>query len=280
MRRCGSVAAGHGPSSGKTARAPIVISRSPRVNYDEIAHLYDSQPHRARAADLELLTFARERAGPDLAVLDIGCGTGNQLIADLGALPNIRYTGLDRSFGMLREARRKASDIAWVQADGAALPFAARSFDFVCSQFAFHHIKDRVGMLHAVFRVLRPGGRFVLRNLCPQESGGWLYYEYFPEAQLVDLRDFWAPGRVIGTMQAAGFVGVTAAYEHLRFEQNLPAWLEIVRRRDTCSQLQAISDAAYQAGVTRLERDIADPSRPRSCQDHLCLVAICGEAAR
>jgi hypothetical protein len=117
-------------------------------------------------------------------------------------------------------------------------------------------------------------------SMCPQESSGWLCYEYFPEAQLVDLRDFWAPDAVVGTMQAAGFVGVAAAYEHVRFEQNLPAWLEIVRRRDTCSQLQAISDAAYQAGVTRLERDIANLSRPRSRQDHLCLVSICGNAPR
>lgn len=249
-----------------------------RVNYDETAHLYDAQPYRGRAADPQLLAFAGERNTADMAILDIGCGTGNQLIANRGVLPCAPYVGVDLSFGMLRQARRKSPDIRWAQADGAALPFAARSFDFVCCQFTFHHVEDKEGMLRAVFRVLRPGGRFVLRNMCPQESGGWLYYEYFPEAQLVDLRDFWAPDAVIGTMQRAGFVGGTAAYEHLRFEQNLPAWLEIVRRRDTCSQLQAISDAAYQAGVTRLERDIADPSRPRSCQDLLCLVTICGDA--
>jgi ubiquinone/menaquinone biosynthesis C-methylase UbiE len=92
---------------------------------------------------------------------------------------------------MLRQARLKMADIAWVQANGTALPFSARSFDFVCCQFAFHHMEDKAGMFRAVFRVLRPGGRFALRNMCPQESGGWLYYEYFPEARLVDLRDFW-----------------------------------------------------------------------------------------
>jgi len=49
------------------------------------------------------------------------------------------------------------------------------------------------------------------------------------------------------------------AYEHVHFEQDLSAWLEIVRRRDTCSQLQAISDAAYQAGVNVLSATL--PSR-------------------
>jgi hypothetical protein len=46
-----------------------------RVNYDEIAQLYDAQPYRARAADPQLLAFVERRAPPDLAVLDIGYGT-------------------------------------------------------------------------------------------------------------------------------------------------------------------------------------------------------------
>jgi ubiquinone/menaquinone biosynthesis C-methylase UbiE len=249
-----------------------------RVDYDEIAHLYDTQPYRARAADRELLAFAGQREAADLAILDIGCGTGTQLITNRAALARPSYVGLDRSVGMLRQARLKAPDIAWVQADGAALPFAARSFDFVCCQFAFHHIGDKAGMLREVLRVLRPGGRFMLHNMCPQQSDDWLYYEYFPEARLVDLQDFWPPDDVVRVMEAAGFVRAGAAYEHLRFEQDLPAWLEIIRRRDTCSQLQAISSPAYRAGLKRLERDVADPGVPRSHKDHLCLVTIRGEA--
>jgi ubiquinone/menaquinone biosynthesis C-methylase UbiE len=249
-----------------------------RVNYDDIAHLYDAQPYRARTADPELVAFAEQRAAADLAVLDIGCGTGNQLIANRVALPHAWCAGLDRSFGMLRQARGKARDIAWVRADGTFLPFPAGSFDFVCCQFAFHHIEDKAGMLRAVLQVLRPGGRFVLRNMCPQESADWLYYEYFSEARLVDLQDFWPPNTVVEVMEAAGFVMVGVAYEHVHFEQNLSAWLEIVRRRDTCSQLQAISDAAYQAGVERLARELADPSTSKSRKDHLCLVTIRGEA--
>jgi ubiquinone/menaquinone biosynthesis C-methylase UbiE len=254
------------------------MRRLPRVNYDEIADLYDAQPYRARAADPELLAFAEQRASAGPAVLDIGCGTGNQLIANRVALPQAWYAGLDRSFGMLRQARLKAPEIAWLRADGAALPFAVRSFDFVCCQFAFHHIEDKAGMLRAVLQVLRPGGRFVLRNMCPQESADWLYYEYFPEARLVDLQDFWSPNTVVEVMEAAGLVMVGVAYEHIHFEQNLSAWLEIVRRRDTCSQLQAISDAAYKAGVERLARELADPSEPKSRKDHLCLVTIRGAA--
>ena len=135
------------------------MRRVPRVNYDEIAHLYDAQPYRVRPADPELLAFADQRASADLAVLDIGCGTGNQLIANRSALPRAWCVGLDRSVGMLRQARGKAPRIAWVEGDGAVLPFPAGSFDFVYCQFAFHHIDDKAGMLRAAFRVLHPYGR-------------------------------------------------------------------------------------------------------------------------
>ena len=150
---------------------------SPRVNYDTIAHLYDTQPYRTKTIDLELLTWlGRHGSAETLSILDIGCGTGNQLVANRAVVPHARLIGLDRSLGMLRQAQPKAPAIAWVQADGAALPFQAQSFDFVTCQYALHHIQDKAGMLRAVFQLLRRGGRVVLRNLCPQECADWLYY--------------------------------------------------------------------------------------------------------
>ena len=143
------------------------------------------------------------------------------------------------------------------------LPFRPESFDFVSCQFGFHHVSDKTGMLHEVFRVLRLGGRFVMRNLCPHEQPDWLYYEYFPEAQTIDL-------------EATGFVALSVESEHIRFEQNLRVWLDMVRRRDLNSQLMAISDATHEAGLRRLEREVAEAA-PRVRTDHLCLLTIHGD---
>jgi len=254
------------------------MNRSPRVNYDEIAPLYDSQPYRSRAVDAELPAFLAEHASSEaVSLLDIGCGTGNQLVANQSAAPGARLVGLDRSLGMLRQAASKARAIAWVQGDAAALPFQTGSFDFVSSQYAFHHFPDKAGMLRAVFRVLGPGGRFVLRNLCPRESADWLYYRYFPEAHIADLHDFWPAEAIAAVMEGAGFAAVSVAYEHVRFEQDLREWLRVVRCRDTCSQLQAISNDAYAAGLHRLEQELADRGGPQRRADHLCLVTIRGD---
>jgi len=42
-----------------------------------------------------------------------------------------------------------ARDINWLQADAAALPFPALSFDFISCQFAFHHFQAKADMLCA-----------------------------------------------------------------------------------------------------------------------------------
>src|SRR5919108_4264514 len=116
------------------------MNPSPRVNYDTIAHLYDTQPYRDKTVDPELLAFLGQRGSADsLSILDIGCGTGNQLVANRAVVPHARLVGLDRSLGMLRQAQPKATDIAWVRADAAMLPFRAESFDFVTCQHVFHH---------------------------------------------------------------------------------------------------------------------------------------------
>jgi SAM-dependent methyltransferase len=254
------------------------MQRSSRVDYDSIADLYDSQPYREKSADPELAAFLAERARSDtLSLLDIACGTGNQLVANRIIAPHARMMGLDGSFGMLRQARSKSPDIGWVQADGAVLPFKPRSFDFISCQYAFHHLRDKPSMLRETLRLLHTGGRLTLDNLCPQECQDWLYYVYFPDALARDLSDFWAAEMIVAEMQAAGFANVSADRRHLHFEHDLHELLEEVRRRDTNSQLMAISDAAYEAGLHRIERELGDPDAPRARPDHLCFVTVRGD---
>jgi hypothetical protein len=103
-----------------------------------------------------------------------------------------------------------------------------------------------------------------------------VFLDAVPENEMRDtglrrkIRDFAIAAAVNGEDSAAISGRLDSRYE----------WLEIVRRRDTCAQLQAIADAAYRAGVKRLEREIADSSAPQSRKDHLCLVTIRGEASR
>jgi len=214
------------------------MQRSTRVDYDAIAELYDSTPHREKSADPELIAFlAGRRPAASLTLLDI----------------------------------------AWVHGDSAALPFASGSFDFVSCQYAFHHFRDKAGMLREAFRVLRRGGRFALYNMCPQESDDWLYYAYFPEAKTRDFADFWPPDAIVSEMKATGFAGVEVQRRHVHRERDVAELLSAVRFRERNSQLLSLSDAAYAAGLRRIERDLDDPQTPKMCADHLCFVTMRGD---
>ncbi len=252
-----------------------------RVNYDAIAPLYDSQPYRQKTVDAQLIAFLRYdfcRPHSTLAILDMACGTGNQLVANQGYLEAGLLVGLDVFQGMLRQAQAKTRHIGWVQADCAQPPFAAQRFDFITNQFALHHVQDKAAMIHAVAGLLKPGGRFVMTNVCPREMPDWIYYQYFPTAFVLDCQDFLARQALVELMQQAGFCHITAEVEPLIYAQDLPHFLATVQRRDTCSQLLTIADADYHAGIRKLEGDIAVAgNRAQPVHTRMCLLTLRGE---
>ncbi len=100
-------------------------------------------------------------------VLDLGCGDGIYAIraAEEGAF----VVGLDISFAMLSAARSRAAAkalrVGWCQASGAALPFAANTFDIVVAVTVLCFSDDPTVAIKEAARVLRPGGSLVIGEL-------------------------------------------------------------------------------------------------------------------
>ena len=95
------------------------------------------------------------------ALLDVGTGTGR--IAELLAPRASQVTALDNSPEMLRLARARlqhleADNLALVQADFAALPFAEAAFDTVLFHQVLHYAQAPELVLAEAARVTRPGG--------------------------------------------------------------------------------------------------------------------------
>ncbi|MDN5853427.1 MAG: methyltransferase domain-containing protein [Actinomycetia bacterium] len=101
------------------------------------------------------------------AVLDVGCGTGDDVRAMAGFVgPAGRVVGLDTSITMVAEARRRAAGlglpVAFGVGDAHALPFAAASFDACRADRVLQHLARPRHAAAEMARVLRPGGRVVV----------------------------------------------------------------------------------------------------------------------
>ena len=98
-------------------------------------------------------------------LLDCGCGTGPILSLLSERYPDRRFTGIDFSEKMLEKARAKRlPNVTLVLGDCEALPFAGGSFDVVICSQSFHHYPNPQAFFAGVARVLRPGGRLILRD--------------------------------------------------------------------------------------------------------------------
>lgn len=119
------------------------------------------------AYHLRELAVARDPTSPahrlpvigaaDRAILDIGCGAGQTLIAaELG--PDRTAIGLDVDPDALALGRTLTSAVEFVAGRAEELPFAAERFDLVVSRVALPYA-DLPRAAAEMARVLRPGGR-------------------------------------------------------------------------------------------------------------------------
>jgi len=102
-------------------------------------------------------------------IVDLGTGPGT-LSVELGKLlPGARIIGVDPSSEMLEIARMNADDSGILNFEtrlGQAeeMSVEANVADLVVSQFSLHEWEDPQKGLSEVFKVLKPGGSFVVRD--------------------------------------------------------------------------------------------------------------------
>ncbi len=96
-------------------------------------------------------------------VLDVGCGTGRleRKLIDAGA----EIIGIDVSSEMIKAAKKKFPKVEFVKGDIENLPFEDEAFDLVVCSFVVVHLKNLDKAFEEIYRVLKPGGTFVLTNI-------------------------------------------------------------------------------------------------------------------
>lgn len=113
----------------------------------------------------EKLLFPKYVAGGD-EVLDLGCGAGRTTV-HLHQLAG-RVLGTDLSEVMVATAREKYPELEFRAMDASALDLPERSVDVVVFSYNglcyLHPEEKRLTALREIWRVLRPGGRFIFSS--------------------------------------------------------------------------------------------------------------------
>jgi len=90
-------------------------------------------------------------------VLDLGSGTG----AAFQQLQNLEVTAIDPDEKMMQLNQFSNKVIGSAE----SLPFPDNSFDSVYCAFVWRNLNDSVKGMEEVYRVLRPGGKFILLDM-------------------------------------------------------------------------------------------------------------------
>ena len=123
-------------------------------------------PARSRLEAFNLMHPIRWVPPEAKALLDVGCNVGSLLNFVRQEFPGVALAGVEVNAEALEVARRELPGADLHHAGAEALPFADRSFDCVtCIEVLEHVPADRrAGSLAEIGRVLRPGGRLILRT--------------------------------------------------------------------------------------------------------------------
>jgi ubiquinone/menaquinone biosynthesis C-methylase UbiE len=128
-------------------------------------------------ASQELIGFVATANMPRASVaLDVGCGAGREAI--FLAARGYSVIGVDFSAPAIEIARQRSIaegvTVDWHVADVLALPLGTKSVDFVTDRGCFHIVqrRHRGRFANEIARVLKPGGRMLLRGSAASSKGG------------------------------------------------------------------------------------------------------------
>lgn len=145
---------------------PQVAPEQVRSMFDQIARFYDllnTVLSGGRDAAWRRRAARETELQPGGAALDVCTGTGKLArLLHRRAGAGGRVVGVDFSSAMLDVARRNVTGVEFQQGDATQLDIADASVDAVTVAFGLRNVVDRRRAVAEAFRVLRPGGRYVI----------------------------------------------------------------------------------------------------------------------
>lgn len=199
---------------------------------------------------------------PGSQVLEAGCGVGAQTVTLARRSPEARFTSIDRSADSLAEAKRRAdfaglANVAFLQADIFALPFAAESFDHIFVCFVLEHLAQPAGALAILKKLLKPGGTMTVfegdhgsTNFFPDSSAAHHAIRCQVELQRLAGGNALIGRQLYPLLVEAGFEAVHVSPRMVYVDASRPDLVDGFTRKTFTAMIEGIREAAIDAGLT------------------------------
>ncbi|MCR5875916.1 class I SAM-dependent methyltransferase [Phenylobacterium sp. J426] len=122
-----------------------------------------------------------------LVGIDLGSGTGRFTPALADAFGGPVY-GVEPAARMRETAEVKSAHpaVRYLAGHAAGIPLPDGAADFVLMFLSFHHYPDREAAVREIHRVLKPGGRAILRSTFRERIPNHWWRSYFPRSQQIE----------------------------------------------------------------------------------------------
>ncbi|MGA2093439.1 MAG: methyltransferase domain-containing protein [Sedimentisphaerales bacterium] len=176
-------------------------------------------------------------------VLDIGCGTGLLTLKFLKAT-DCSITAVDNSNKMLAIFEDKIkklklrNQVVCKLMDADSIKFPADTFDIAASTLAIHHLKEKLNPIRKIYRVIKPGGVFLIGEIDMDTTG-----------KLTDIDRFKRIIRVLEQEWLAGLeAGDLSIFERM-FDNSKR---HIFNQGDYCVSLKQWAELCKKAGFRKV----------------------------
>ena len=202
----------------------------------------------------------------DSNVLELGCGSGGYAVY-VAERTACRITGIDLNAQAIRNANRLARtrdmipQVRFLRADlTKKLPYDPNTFDAIFANDVLCHVPNRPILLSEIFRILKPGGRFLYSDALV--IAGPITQREIEVRSTIGLYVFSTPGQNEALLTAAGFNKIKAidtTAETARISTN---WFNArKKRRQLLLDQEGEVDYARQQSLLACAAKLADEKR-------------------